>query len=119
MLLRRYLQQCRESVCVSVHAVSDPLRDLQLSLASSFFLLYNILLSGGDIGISCLLSDIIWIGLTHVLVDEHNRNILPLLCEGLKHLFYGGVFSLLVYEEEVLLRVRGWREVLLEKSVVS
>lgn len=47
-----------------------------------------------------------------MLVDEYNGNILPLLCEAVKRALNGRVVRLAVYDEEVLLRVRGRGDVL-------
>jgi hypothetical protein len=47
-----------------------------------------------------------------MLVDQHNANVFPLGRESLKCLLDGGGICLGVDDEEVLLRVRGCRDVL-------
>ncbi|KAB8648493.1 hypothetical protein FH972_026149 [Carpinus fangiana] len=53
---------------------------------------------------------------TYVLIDQEDRNVLALLCEGVKGFFDGLVFGLVVDDEEVLLCVGRGGNVLLVVS---
>lgn len=107
MVLGRNLEQAWESLVVLVDAGSYALGDLYVVLVRLRFL------SSGW-RMARLNRKIV---VTYVLVDQYNRNVLPLPGELVECFFDSGLLSFGVDDEVVLLRVRSFGDMLWIPSV--
>lgn len=107
VVLGRNLEQAWESLVVLVDAGSYALGDLHVVLAClrPLFTGYRMVFRNHSIEA------------TYVLVDQHDRNVLPLLGELVECFLDSGLLSFGVNDKVVLLRVRSFGDMLCRMSV--
>ena len=107
MVLGSNLEQAWESLVVLVDAGSYALGDL-----------YVVLVRLGPLSSGCRIAHLNRkVIVTYVLVDQYNRNVLPLPGELVECFLDSGLLSFGVDDKVVLLRVRSFSDVLCSPSV--